>query len=87
MISFFSKFGFVAVFWNFHRSKFGQKHVNSGFGELFKNVKFQNKSEKITKIIKNSRNWAEVGPNETWIGQIDAEFYFLAIPHVTNSQK
>ena len=44
-------------------------------------------NRKSEKDIKNGRNWVEVGPDETWIGQIDAEFYFLAIPHVKNSQK
>ena len=37
--------------------------------------------------IKNHRNWVEVGPNEIWIGQIDAEFDFTSIPHVKNNQK
>ena len=84
----FSKSGFVAVFGTFIEANLVKKQVNSWFGELFKIFKkLWKNSENITKIIKHSRNWVEVGPNETWIGQIDAEFYFLAIPHHKNSQK
>ena len=79
---------FCCRFWNFHRGKFGQKRSRFGIWRTFQNVQKNRKNSlKITKIIKNGRNWVEVGPNETWIGQIDAEFYFLAIPHVKNSQK
>ena len=86
---FFSKLSFVAVFGTFIEAFLSNSEVIFwGFGELFKMFKiFKNNSEKLTKIIKHGRNWVEVGPNETWIGQIDAEFYFLAIPHVKNSQK
>ena len=79
---------FVAVFGTFIEANLVNNEVNSGFGELFKIFKiFDKNRERITKIIKHGRNWVEVGPNETWIGAIDAEFYFLAIPHHKNSQK
>ena len=58
---------------------------------LAKNTKIEKWNRKKTsvenlKIIKNCRNWVEVGANEIWIGQIDAEFDFTSIPHVKNSQ-
>ena len=54
---------------------------------LAKNSKMEKWSRELkkigrnrTKIIKHGRKWVEVGPNEIWIGQIDAKQIFPSDP-------
>ena len=49
---------FCCRFWNFHRSKFGQKRGRFGIWRTFQNVQ-----KNMKKIFENVPNWLYLNPN------------------------